>query len=155
MSRSSFTGLLFAVLQLLSCSRSEQNKASRSDADDDYEIAETPAPENEAETHTIEIRQMKFEPEILNVKKGDKIIWINKDIVEHDITELNNKVWASSRLPTGASWSMSVTKTEAYYCNLHVVMKGKVVVDGADISMLSDPSGITICKTIKTTPQVQ
>jgi plastocyanin len=112
----------------------------------EYEIADPSGPSvTPIRTHTIEIKQMKFEPAVLRVKKGDKVVWINNDFVEHDITEENDKAWTSSKLPSGASWSMIVVKSESYYCNLHVVMKGRVVIEGAEISLL-DASGITMCK---------
>ena len=137
---------LFTIILLTCCSPSKKKDIDNKDYDE-YEIADPSqtGPEKESKVHIIEIKQMKFEPEVLNVKKGDKIVWMNKDIVEHDVTE-QSKEWASSKLPTGVSWSMVVTKSEVYYCNLHVVMKGKVVVDGADISMLDFSSGITMCK---------
>src|SRR5688572_5460248 len=77
--------------------------------------------------HTVEIKQMKFQPEVLNVQKGDTVVWINKDIVVHDVTEETNKAWTSSAMPFGKSWSLVVTESADYYCSIHVVMKGKLV----------------------------
>jgi plastocyanin len=137
---------LFACVLYTGCtSKQNQEDTSSKDAYGEYEIADPPASKADARVHVIEIKQMKFEPEVLNVHKGDKVIWVNKDIVEHDVTE-SSKAWASAKLPAGASWELTITKSEAYYCNLHVVMKGKVIVDGAKISMLDDASGITICR---------
>ncbi len=78
--------------------------------------------------HTVEIKQMKFHPAELIVKKGDTVVWINKDLVAHDVTEESNKAWTSSLMPVGQSWSLVVTKSEDYYCTIHVVMKGKLTV---------------------------
>lgn len=141
------TCFLFSLL-LVSCNSSEKkNTTSSEDGEyNDYEKAPSESESaGEPKVHTVEIKQMKFEPAVLNVRKGDKVNWINKDLVEHDITD-QNKTWASSKLPGGASWSMVVTKSEAYYCNLHVVMKGKIVVDGADIALLDTAPEITMCK---------
>jgi plastocyanin len=79
--------------------------------------------------HLVEIRQMKFEPAVVRVKKGDEVRWVNKDITNHDITEQSRKAWASSPLATGESWSMVATESVDYYCNLHQVMKGKILVE--------------------------
>ena len=76
-------------------------------------------------THTVVISQMKFNPEKLNVKKGDKVIWINKDIVPHDVTEMNKK-WTSGPLKTGEKWSKTINGNFDYFCSIHVVMKGSV-----------------------------
>ena len=71
---------------------------------------------------------MKFQPAELIVQKGDTVVWINNDIVAHDVTEESSKAWTSSVMPVGQSWSLVVTQNADYYCSIHVVMKGKLVV---------------------------
>ena len=78
--------------------------------------------------HTVEIKQMKFQPAELIVQKGDTVVWINNDIVAHDVTEEPDKAWTSSVMPVGESWSLVATQSADYYCSIHVVMKGKLVV---------------------------
>jgi plastocyanin len=78
--------------------------------------------------HTVEIKQMKFQPAELVVQKGDTVVWINHDIVPHDVTEESKKAWTSSLMPVGASWSLIVNESAGYYCSIHVIMKGKLVV---------------------------
>ncbi len=85
---------------------------------------ERPAPK----LHTVEIKQMKFQPAELVVQKGDTVLWINNDIVAHDVTEESSKAWTSSLMPVGQSWSLVVTQSVDYYCSIHMVMKGKLVV---------------------------
>ena len=79
-------------------------------------------------THTIEIKNMKFFPAILTVNKGDKVVWVNKDFVQHCITDELKKAWTSKILDPNKSWSKIITKNESYFCNLHKVMKGKIIV---------------------------
>lgn len=79
-------------------------------------------------TDTVEIKQMAFSPATITVNKGDTIVFINHDLVDHDITEENKKLWSSSPLHPGQSWSKIFTEPANYFCSLHVVMKGKVVV---------------------------
>lgn len=78
--------------------------------------------------HTVEIKQMKFQPEELTVQKGDTVVWINNDIVPHDVTEASKKAWTSSLMPVGAPWSLIVNESADYYCSIHVSMKGKLIV---------------------------
>ncbi|HEX6849545.1 MAG TPA: plastocyanin/azurin family copper-binding protein [Chitinophagaceae bacterium] len=78
--------------------------------------------------HTVEIKQMKFQPAELIIQKGDTVVWINNDIVAHDVTEEPGKAWTSSMMPVGGSWSLVVTQSADYYCSIHVVMKGKLIV---------------------------
>ena len=79
--------------------------------------------------YKIEINHMKFEPAELKVKKGDKVVFVNNDMMTHDVTEEKNKSWTSSPLTTGEYWTLTVTESANYFCNLHPVMKGKIVVE--------------------------
>lgn len=79
--------------------------------------------------HIIEIKNMKFIPSELTVHKGDTVVWINRDIFPHDVTELKSKIWSSPTLSKGKSWYKVIAKNEDYYCSLHIVMKGKIIVN--------------------------
>jgi len=81
------------------------------------------------QVHTVEIKDMKFQPATLKVRKGDTVLWINRDLVTHDVTEENRKEWSSSPIPSGKSWQMKVTQSADYYCSIHQVMKGKLLVE--------------------------
>lgn len=83
---------------------------------------------NQPATHTVTIYQMKFDPAHLEVKKGDKVVWINKDFVPHDVTEEINKKWTSKPLQKGEKWSKVINEDIAYYCSIHQVMKGTITV---------------------------
>ncbi len=83
---------------------------------------------NSSSKHIIEIKNMKFVPSELEIKKGDTVVWINRDIFIHNITEIENNKWASSNLSQDESWSMIVTENLNYYCSLHIVMKGKLII---------------------------
>lgn len=78
--------------------------------------------------HTVEIKDMKFVPDDITVKAGDTVLWINRDMVAHDVTE-DSKAWTSSVIATGDSWKMEVKEFTNYFCSIHVVMKGKIRVE--------------------------
>ena len=122
---------VFVILLFFSCTpgakKDAQSKMHSGSVEED--IPELTRQEDDPKTHIVEIRQMKFEPAEIKVHKGDKVLWINKDITNHDVTELSQKAWASSPLTTGQSWSMTVTQSEDYFCNLHQVMKGKIILE--------------------------
>jgi plastocyanin len=88
----------------------------------------TRAEKQAPKTYTVEISQMQFQPSELTVQKGDTVVWVNNDLVTHDVTEATRKAWASGPLPAGQSWRLPVTNSADYYCSIHVVMKGKIVV---------------------------
>lgn len=79
--------------------------------------------------HTVKIFRMKFIPAHLTVKKGDIVEWVNKDFYPHDVTDEKNKAWTSGPFGQNGTWSMTVTEDEAYFCNLHKVMKGTITVE--------------------------
>jgi plastocyanin len=78
--------------------------------------------------HVIDIKEMRFQPAELVVHAGDTVEWINHDIVDHDITEEKTKEWHSDVLKKGQSWKTAINKTTDYYCSIHVVMKGKIII---------------------------
>lgn len=85
------------------------------------------APETKNKTYTVEIRQMKFMPAELVVERGDTVVFINHDFLTHDVTEQSQKAWTSTPLPPHSSWTLVVTGTSDYYCTIHPVMKGRLL----------------------------
>ena len=87
----------------------------------------SPAPgETAAKRHLVEIKQMQFQTSDLVVQKGDSVIFVNKDLVVHDVTEEKHKAWTSSALSPNQSYSIVVNESANYYCSIHPVMKGKL-----------------------------
>jgi plastocyanin len=72
---------------------------------------------------------MKFHPVEIKVHKGDTVVWMNLDIVAHCVTEVSNKPWTSMAILSGGSWKMAVTQSSDYYCAIHPVMKGKILME--------------------------
>jgi plastocyanin len=93
-------------------------------------ISCTSAPEKHVpKTDTVLITQMKFQPAELTVHKGDTVVWINKDMVAHDVTQVPNSTWSSKSLAPGQSWKMAVEESDDYFCSIHIVMVGKLIVE--------------------------
>ena len=78
------------------------------------------------QNHTVEIKQLKFIPDSIEVNKGDTVTFINRDYVQHDVTEEKAKRWTSGTLKKDESWKTVVKGDEDYFCTLHVIMKGKI-----------------------------
>jgi len=78
------------------------------------------------QVYTVEIKDMKFVPDDITVKRGDTIIWINRDMMAHDVTEEGEKLWSSSVIAPESSWKTEITGAANYFCSIHVVMKGKI-----------------------------
>ncbi len=82
----------------------------------------------EQRSFTVEIRQMKFDPEEIIIRKGDTVIWRNNDEVSHCLAEQKNNAWTSAEIRAGATWKKVFAQSAAYYCVLHPGMKGKITV---------------------------
>jgi len=83
--------------------------------------------EKSATVHVVNIKNMQFSPNKLQVRVGDEITWINKDIVPHTATAMD-KSWDSSNLARGESYSLIVdeeTLTE-YFCVYHPNMVAQI-----------------------------
>lgn len=82
--------------------------------------------------YTVEIKQMQFQPSTLELEKGDTVVFKNEDMVTHDVTEAGSRKWSSSALPAGQSWKLVADKSTDYYCSIHQVMKGRLIVRKAE-----------------------
>ncbi len=111
---------LFLLMSTNGCSSSQNTNAH---------ITDTVQKMPDSKLYKIEINNMKFEPAELKVKKGDKVVFVNYDMMLHDVTEEQHKSWSSSPLKTGEYWMLTVTENVNYFCSLHQVMKGKIVVE--------------------------
>ena len=78
-----------------------------------------------AAEHHVVIDGMKFSPQVVQVKKGDTIVWENRDMFVHNVTAAGVK---SGDLAPGKTWRHVVRETMSfdYLCTLHPVMKGRV-----------------------------
>lgn len=76
---------------------------------------------------TVILKQMKFNPSLIEIHRGDTVVFINQDLVAHNVTDQTNKEWSSGTIQTGASWETVPAGNVSYYCSIHVVMKGKIV----------------------------
>ena len=86
-----------------------------------------------AAEHTILIDGMRFIPQTVEVRRGDTVIWRNKDPFPHNATATPAAPMggpASPDLATGAGWTFKATKrgNYPYLCTLHRTMTGLLVV---------------------------
>jgi plastocyanin len=86
------------------------------------------APAAWAATHTVVIDGMQFQPAELTVKRGDRVVWLNRDVVPHTVKA--GETFESPAIPPGASWAVTMTKRgrHAYACTLHPLMKATLEV---------------------------
>jgi plastocyanin len=82
-----------------------------------------------APTHQIVIQALKYVPETLKVRRGDVVVWVNKDPFPHTATAAG--AFDSTSIPAEGSWRFTARRagTFAYVCTLHPNMKGTLVVE--------------------------
>lgn len=82
-----------------------------------------------ASTHTVTIENMQFSPADLNVHRGDRIVWVNKDFFPHTATA-NDKTFDSGSIASNGSWTFEASRTGdfPYGCSFHPTMKARISV---------------------------
>jgi plastocyanin len=80
-------------------------------------------------SHVVTIENMQFNPPTLTVKRGDRIVWINKDLFPHTVTG-NTHAFDSRSIAANASWSYAPAKAGSYPygCTFHPTMHGALTV---------------------------
>jgi amicyanin len=96
--------------------------------------AQTPAPTPaqvpaQMEGTQVEIRAHAFSAPTVTVKAGTTVTWINHDDDTHTVTS-SVDTFRSPGLDTDETFSYTFTTpgTYEYYCSLHPLMTGKVIV---------------------------
>jgi plastocyanin len=89
-----------------------------------------PTPPTAPQRHVIEIKGMAFHPEVLQVNRGDTVVWVNRDIVPHTATSTRKSAWDTGPLVQGKSGQHIARHKgeDPYFCRLHPVMLGKLIV---------------------------
>lgn len=81
-----------------------------------------------ARTHTVTLREFRFHPRNLTIHRGDKVTWVWRDEVEHNVTFAH----FHSRTQEHGSYTVRFTKsgTFNYRCTIHAAegMRGKIFV---------------------------
>lgn len=77
---------------------------------------------------TIIIQNFSFNPEILNVKQGEAVAWINQDTETHNV---KSDTFNSPDLGTGDQFQFIFKNKGSfdYVCGIHPSMSGKIIVE--------------------------
>ena len=79
--------------------------------------------------HTVVIENMQFTPATLTVRRGERVVWVNRDLFPHTATSAS-KVFDSGSIAPNGSWSFTPRKAGSYPygCTFHPTMKGTITV---------------------------
>jgi len=89
------------------------------------------APTVAVESAQVTIAQMRFSQPTVTIKKGGTVTWQNTEAMPHTVTA-NDGSFSSQQLQNGAVFTKTFDEpgTYSYYCSLHPMMRGTVVVEG-------------------------
>ena len=76
--------------------------------------------------HFIEIKNFAFVPANVKVAKGDKVIWVNRDIIAHNIVNREKDNVLSKTLEKGDMFTFIVQNEMNYACGFHPSMLGSL-----------------------------
>ena len=81
-------------------------------------------------TNEVSIDNFAFNPKTVTIKAGSKLTWRNRDDVPHKIQSADNRFAGSPLLDTKGQYSVGFPESGEfpYFCSLHPVMQGKVLV---------------------------
>ena len=82
-----------------------------------------------ANTNSISMRNLEFQPMITTVSTGTTITWYNNDTVDHTVTSTSGPTsFDSGVIRPGETFSFTFTEagTYDYHCTLHSSMRGQV-----------------------------
>jgi Icc protein len=78
----------------------------------------------------VTIDNFAFNPKVVSLAAGSKLTWRNRDDVPHKIKSADDRFTGSPLLDTKSAYSVTFAESGEfpYFCALHPVMQGKVVV---------------------------
>lgn len=78
----------------------------------------------------VSIDNFSFKEQVLTVRAGTSVTWVNRDDVPHKIVSTDKTTFSSPVLDTDGRFSFRFSKpgTYEYFCSIHPMMTGKIVV---------------------------
>ena len=84
-----------------------------------------------SKNNQIEIKDFHFTPEVVTVKSGETITWINHDEEPHTVVSVEKQFKKSPALDTDQEFSVTAGAPGkySYFCSVHPKMTGTIVVE--------------------------
>jgi plastocyanin len=83
---------------------------------------------------TVAIEGMRFIPDLVQVRIGERIEFKNLDLVPHTVTSASGIRVESGIIEPGKAWTLTCAEAGeiSYHCNFHQAMTGKIKVINQD-----------------------
>ena len=78
----------------------------------------------------VTIKNLKYDPAKLTIKRGETVVWTNADDNDHTVTSDEKDGFASDNMSNGDKFRHTFAKSGKfpYHCKYHPRMKGLVIV---------------------------
>jgi plastocyanin len=85
----------------------------------------------EGAIHTVRIEDMKFSPAVVRIRAGERVTFVNHDLMPHTATARGGKIFDSGLIKPGESWTFQPPPDQSidYSCLYHPTMAGQIIVE--------------------------
>ena len=129
-------GVLLALV-VAGCGNDKESESGRDAGENGATVTTNPTPEAQTSTQSgstvsVGIKDIKFMPEQITAKVGQKIVWTNNDDAPHNVTATEGADFASETINTGQTYEYTPTKAGViqYICTIHSGQDGEIRVTG-------------------------
>jgi plastocyanin len=128
------------ALALGACGKDKESQTGRDAGEDGATVQTNPTPQAQTSTQSegqksndivsVTMKDIKFVPETITAKVGQKIVWTNEDQVAHNVTAKQGAKFASDTLQKDQTFEYTPTKagTIKYVCTIHPGQNGQITV---------------------------
>ena len=128
------------ALALGACGKDKESQTGRDAGEDGSTVMTNPTPQAQTSTQSegeksndivsVAMKDIKFVPESIAVKVGQKIIWTNEDEVGHNVTAKQGANFASDTLQKDQTFEYTPKQagTIKYVCTIHPGQNGQITV---------------------------
>ena len=88
------------------------------------------APLGSAASPRVRLEALSFQPTVLAVRVGTEVVFENKDVAPHTVTDALGTAFDSGTLNSGKAFRLVVREATEYFCLIHPSMRGKIILTG-------------------------
>ena len=124
------------ALALGACGDDKESESGRDAGEDTTVVTTNPTPEAQTSTQgesgvvSVGMKDIKFVPEQITAKVGQKIVWTNNESIPHNVTATDGADFESETLQEGDTfeYTAAAAGTIDYVCTIHEGQNGKITV---------------------------
>jgi plastocyanin len=132
-------GVLLALV-VVACGDDKASNSGRNSGENGATVTTNPTPEVQTSTQSetqqsndigsVGMKDIKFVPEKITAKVGQKIVWTNNEDVPHNVTATDGADFSSDTLQKDDTFEYTPTKagTIKYVCTIHTGQNGEIEV---------------------------